>query len=76
MIQPWIEKELCTGCGACANICPKEAIEMRKDSRGFLYPHIVDECIECGKCKSVCNKRTKGSKKSSDPVVYAAWSRK
>lgn len=75
MIQSWIEKELCTGCGACANICPQNAIEMKRDSKGFLYPHIVDECAECGKCKMVCNKRTKENKKSSNPIVYAAWSK-
>lgn len=75
MIQPWIERELCTGCGACTNICPQNIIEMKNDSRGFLYPHIVGECVECGKCKTVCNKRTKEKKKNGDPVVYAAWSK-
>ena len=31
----------CTGCGACVSICPKQAITMRADSEGFLYP-VVD----------------------------------
>lgn len=49
------DKELCSGCTACKNICPKEAIEMVKDEEGFLYPKVNKEkCIKCGKCKKVC----------------------
>ena len=46
----------CTGCGACAQVCPKEAIEMKQDDRGFYHPNIDDEeCIECGKCTRTCH---------------------
>ena len=49
------DKELCSGCTACKNICPKEAIEMVPDEEGFLYPKVNKEkCIKCGKCKKVC----------------------
>lgn len=49
------DKELCCGCTACKNICPKNAIEMVQDEEGFLYPKVDKEkCIECGKCKKVC----------------------
>ncbi len=75
MIEPWIEKELCTGCGVCANICSQSAIKMREDSNGFLYPHVDEDCIECGKCKTVCNKRTEAKEKTAGPIVYAAWSK-
>lgn len=45
----------CTGCHACFQICPKNAIEMKPDKRGFLYPEINDEvCIECGLCQKAC----------------------
>ncbi|MBQ2687752.1 MAG: Coenzyme F420 hydrogenase/dehydrogenase, beta subunit C-terminal domain [Clostridia bacterium] len=49
------EKSICTGCGACFNICPKKCIQMKSDYEGFLYP-VVDEdsCINCGLCQSVC----------------------
>lgn len=48
-------KEACCGCTACANICPKEAISMKQDYEGFLYPVIEkNKCIECGMCKNVC----------------------
>lgn len=75
MIEPWIVNELCTGCGVCANICPKNAIKMVEDTMGFLYPHILGECIDCGKCRLVCNKRIEEKKKYANQAVYAAWSK-
>lgn len=45
----------CTGCSACAHICPKNCISMLPDNYGFLYPHINDEiCVNCGICKKYC----------------------
>ncbi|MBU5487425.1 Coenzyme F420 hydrogenase/dehydrogenase, beta subunit C-terminal domain [Clostridium sp. MSJ-8] len=50
------EKEKCCGCGACLNVCPKNAISMKPDKEGFLYPFIdKGRCIECGLCKKSCN---------------------
>ena len=50
-----VDGKYCTGCTACANICPRKAIEFKEKSNGFLYP-IIDEklCIKCNKCKEVC----------------------
>lgn len=49
------DKSMCSGCTACASICPKNAIEMVRDEEGFLYPKINKEkCIECGLCKRTC----------------------
>jgi len=48
--------DLCTGCGACASICPKTCIEMTTDQDGFYYPQInFNECIACHLCDSVCH---------------------
>ena len=45
----------CSGCAACANVCPKSAIEMIFDAEGFAYPKINPElCIQCGKCDATC----------------------
>ena len=45
----------CTGCGACANICPVHAIEMRYDDNGYLKPLVNEsECVHCEKCSLVC----------------------
>lgn len=49
------EKDKCTGCFACFNICPKNAITMEKDDYGNVYPSINEEkCIKCGLCSKVC----------------------
>ena len=49
------DNELCSGCAACYNICPQNAIKMQKDERGFLYPVIEQEkCINCGICNKTC----------------------
>ena len=49
------EKSECCGCGACLNICPRNAISMVEDECGFLYPEIDDNvCIRCKKCTLVC----------------------
>lgn len=49
------EKELCCGCTACENVCPKKAISMKADSLGFLYPEINREkCVGCRLCVKVC----------------------
>ena len=48
-------KKDCSGCHACANICPQRCIEMKSDEEGFLYPIVnKDVCINCGLCENVC----------------------
>ena len=45
----------CTGCTACAMICPGDAIVMQEDSEGFARPSIdLVKCIHCGACNRVC----------------------
>lgn len=47
--------ELCTGCTACLNACPKKCISMKPDNMGFLYPVIDnDSCINCNLCRKTC----------------------
>ena len=50
-----IEKNKCTGCNACFNICPANAISMLEDKEGFKFP-IIDEtkCTNCGLCSKIC----------------------
>lgn len=49
-------KSECSGCSACCNICPTEAIIMVPDGLGFLFPYIDEnKCINCNRCKDVCS---------------------
>lgn len=49
------KKSDCCGCGACENICPKNAICMKEDEYGFIFPVIDDKlCVNCRMCKKVC----------------------
>lgn len=50
-----INSSICTGCGACHNSCPTNAITMQPNQEGFLYPIISSkDCISCGKCLNSC----------------------
>lgn len=45
-----IDREKCTGCGACAAICPSGAIHM-EEGRPIWD---ADACTFCGKCENFC----------------------
>ena len=58
------EKKQCCGCGACMIVCKKDAISMKPDEFGCIYPQIDETlCIGCKKCVSIC-KYGKSEKKS------------
>ncbi|MFQ9455726.1 MAG: 4Fe-4S dicluster domain-containing protein [Agathobacter rectalis] len=49
------KKQDCCGCTACEAICPKDAIVMKEDNEGFLYPTVdKSRCVECNACYMVC----------------------
>lgn len=77
MKKMWIAKGKCTGCGACENACIKNAIEMKSDECGFIYPEIsADKCVNCGFCEKVCNARIEINRNNStEPSTFAAWSK-
>lgn len=49
------EQRKCTGCMACKQVCPINAIEVVRDKNGFEYPRVSEKCIECGKCVETCH---------------------
>lgn len=65
----------CTGCSACANICPHGAISIGPDKSGFLMP-TVDEskCVECKLCEKACPIVNDTNLKHPEvKEVYAFW---
>lgn len=68
-----LDKKQCCGCTACANICTHNAISMKSDTLGFLYP-VVDKtlCVECGLCEKVCQFHDKYERYGNfeTPLVY------
>lgn len=64
-------KEMCCGCAACEQRCPKSCIVMREDEEGFLYPQTdMSKCIDCGLCEKVCPVLNQ-SEKRKPLYVYA-----
>lgn len=62
----------CSGCGACYNVCPVSAIEMRQNEEGFYVPYIDNEkCIKCKKCVNVCPNIYKN--REDRVKCYAVW---
>ncbi len=65
----------CCGCSACASICAHDAISMKPDALGFLYPEVdKDKCVDCGLCDKVCafNDHYDKSLNFDKPIAYAA----
>lgn len=68
------DKRNCSGCHACANICPQHCIEMVADEEGFLYPKIdVERCIHCGLCDKICPILHKEKRFLKKPKAFAAY---
>jgi len=54
-ISQIVEKGLCHSCGACAGVCPDDAISFRETVTGLLFPVVdLEKCSECGRCLEAC----------------------
>lgn len=68
-----IPTEKCTGCGACLNKCPKNAIRMELNEEGFYFPTIDESlCVNCGLCLKTCPV-THPVAHHPTPQSYAVW---
>ena len=68
------DRNNCTGCSACENICPRKAIKMVPDEEGFIQPVIQEElCVQCGKCENICPVLHPSYKNEQIDTCYAMW---
>ena len=66
-----VDKMKCYGCIACYAICPKGAITIGKDKKGFYAPTItLEKCIGCGLCLKVCPIGNEEYLKAKESSVY------
>lgn len=67
----------CTGCSACVNRCPRQAISFVSNKEGFWYPSVSqNKCVHCNLCVSTCPiLKPKQNVNFSEPLVYAAWNK-
>ena len=69
-----MERSMCCGCGACINVCPRDALEYGRDEFGFIVPEFrKDKCVDCGLCAKVCPALVE--RKNPVPEAYAAMNR-
>jgi len=47
-----LNKEKCTGCGRCIEVCPRSVLVIRGRKAEILDR---DSCIECGACQKNCS---------------------
>ena len=68
----WTSPEGCTGCAACRQICPQQAIALKPDKSGFLLAHIDPEkCVECGLCAKICPMKSHRPAAATNPMAFA-----
>lgn len=74
MIVRLADKEHCTGCAGCKNVCPTGAIAMQPDGDGFFRPEVTAElCKTCHRCEQACPVLHPRSVGSRTPACYAVW---
>ena len=65
----------CCGCGSCSAACPRGAITMTEDARGFVFPRIDESaCVGCGACVRACGLHARLGGETQGPW-YAATGR-
>lgn len=69
------EKSLCTGCGACQNICIKSCISIDLDEEGFYKYNVNSKlCVNCGLCIKICpSNGYVDVVKKIQPIPYLCW---
>lgn len=77
-IRKWprlAEHHACTGCSACEQVCPADAIRMQQDQEGFFRPVVTQDCILCRKCERVCPAIHPTEERAAPLQAWAVWNR-
>lgn len=48
--KPYVQQEICIGCGKCVQICAHDAVHVT-DRKSFITE---EKCVGCGRCIGVC----------------------
>lgn len=68
------DKNKCSGCAACIAICRHNAITMKLDRDGFLYPIIdMEKCTDCGLCRKGCPQVNLTKENQINSLAYLCW---
>lgn len=69
--------DMCTGCMACREVCPKGCIRFIIEKDGFWYPQINQEfCIGCHACQRICPIMTPKLLETKHlPKAHACWTK-
>lgn len=75
--RPVPDEKECIGCGACAEVCPAAAIEIKDDKSARVRTLVwhYDQCVFCGQCERLCTTE-KGVRLSNTEFDMAASDRK
>ena len=49
-----VDNYMCSACGMCGVVCPRQAIEFKFTSIGRLKATVNNACINCGMCLNTC----------------------
>lgn len=71
-----LQKEDCSSCGLCAEVCPKNSISLKFDDQGFRYPIINKAlCANCGICLKSCLNKNRVNRKTSWTYAYLGYNK-